>query len=256
MSGHIRITHLIDDFCKNHCRTLKSAHASEAQHINTKTCAKQSARSPGLRTARYTSIQQAHFCALGHAVGNIKNDAVHKYQVKKETARMVRKFKRGRRAIAKANAYLKVYKACKDENKLMRVEEIVTDEKSIFNVHSTGQNCGSHALLNMDWEWRGKTPVVKSYLKTRDDECACVVFSDTNYKSPWCAYQDRGGVCPANAGGGVTGGVMGGVTGGVAGAAVTGGGDAENEGDVEDELDSLIPDEAEDFDEDSDGDGE
>ena len=210
-SGHLRLEHLPGDYCALSCQTMVTADAAEAQHISSKLCNTDSSKVNWLKTSRHTAVQQGHLCSLGRSRADIDNEAIYKYQLKKEGARMRKTWKVGRRTMVEGEAQLEKFHQCKVHNKQVLLTRTVVDDKLTIDVTVLNTPCPSHTALNLVWRFRGKTAEIKAYKKQRDDECACVKFYKqedghetevTDFESHWCAYQDRDEITVVNTDGG------------------------------------------------------
>ena len=159
-------------------------------------------RSASFKTARYTSVQQAHLCRLGSGLHALDNSIKYKYEIQKEKQRHEKTLENGRAAIARAYAWLHAYEACLDEEEDVIIEEFVNEAtgKPTFTRQNTGKSCRHHDDLHRKWKIRGTPEIIKKFKKTREGECACVIFYkeedgievvDNTYDSLWCKFQDE-----------------------------------------------------------------
>jgi hypothetical protein len=187
---------------RDDCGTLAAAHGAEAMHQLTKMCFFNTGKSCTEKTARYTSVQQAHLAILNSMLNSFDNDVKYYYELSKEKLRHTKTLKVGREAVERAFHYISMFEKCKDENTNVIITESTDgDGRVIFHSEETMNSCAFHRDFNRYWEWRGTTAEVKEYKKIRDTECACVTFhrieddgiitEDNSHINYWCQFNDE-----------------------------------------------------------------
>jgi hypothetical protein len=209
VSAHLWIQHIPDLFRAGHCQTLPSAASAEAQHQETKNCAKQTGRSGDKKNALLDSNMQALLCGYHRGMSDVGNEAFVKSKLDTERVRQKREDTKweGSVAVLRAYHYLHKWNVCKDNNEGVRIGETGHAHLSSgITFTRTVENADVCDLHNeMHYRYRER-PDYSSYDKSHEPRLsACLEYYDSRqgdeesappldvntFFNPWHQFMDK-----------------------------------------------------------------